>query len=287
VIVRSFLCQADLFTFGMALEIFGDERVSRHVGVEPSGDAFNAIELHATTNRPYNPMINSGAITGGLSGHLSPVRSDAITFATRPFVPGGTVDFTTTNVTASSASDYTATNGTLSFAPGETSKTFTVPAGTIVSVRLGETLGSKVSQSGQNFDATLAEPLVVEEKEVIPAGAGAHGVVVDAKPLGRFKGAASLQIALTSIKDYNVQTASVNRSAKGKGKRTAVMIGGGAGAGALIGALAGGGKGAAIGALVGGGAGTAGAAFTGNKDIVLPAETVVSFKLLQPIEVKI
>jgi hypothetical protein len=167
-----------------------------------------------------------------------------------------------------------------------TNKTYTVPAGTVISVRLGETLGSKTSQSGQNFDATLAEPVVVEEKEVIPAGAGAHGVVVDAKPLGRFKGAASLQIELTSIKDYNVQTASVNRSAKGKGKRTAVMIGGGAGAGALIGALAGGGKGAAIGALVGGGAGTAGAAFTGNKDIVLPAETVVSFKLLQPIEVK-
>ena len=64
------------------------------------------------------------------------------------------------------------------------------------------------------------------------------------------------------------------------------MVGGGAGAGALIGALAGGGKGAAIGALAGGGAGTAGAAFTGNKDLTLPAESAVSFKLLQPIEVK-
>jgi hypothetical protein len=166
-----------------------------------------------------------------------------------------------------------------------TSKSYTIPVGTVVSVRLGETLGSKTSQAGQNFDATLAEAVIVEQKEVIPAGADAHGTVVDAKPLGRFKGGASLQIALTSIKDYNVQTASVNRAAKGKGKRTAVMIGGGAGAGALIGALAGGGKGAAIGALVGGGAGTAGAAFTGNKDIVLPAETVVSFKLLQPIQV--
>jgi glutaminase len=51
------------FTFGMALEVFGDERVSRHVGVEPSGDAFNAIELQNGTNRPFNPMINSGAIT--------------------------------------------------------------------------------------------------------------------------------------------------------------------------------------------------------------------------------
>jgi hypothetical protein len=167
-----------------------------------------------------------------------------------------------------------------------TSKTYTIPPGTIVSVRLGETLGSKTSQPGQDFDATVAEPIVVEGKEIIPAGADAHGTVVDAKGLGHFKGGALLKIALTSIKDYKVQSESVNRAAKGKGKRSAVMIGGGAGAGALIGALAGGGKGAAIGALAGGGAGTAGAYFTGNKEVVLPAETMVSFKLLQPIEVK-
>jgi hypothetical protein len=64
------------------------------------------------------------------------------------------------------------------------------------------------------------------------------------------------------------------------------MIGGGAGAGALIGALAGGGKGAAIGALVGGGAGTAGSAFTGNRDVTLPAESAVSFKLESPLEIQ-
>jgi hypothetical protein len=56
--------------------------------------------------------------------------------------------------------------------------------------------------------------------------------------------------------------------------------------GALIGGLAGGGKGAAIGALAGAGAGTAGTAYTGNKDIVLPAESAVSFKLEQPLEIK-
>lgn len=51
------------FTFGMALEEFGDKEVAKHVGVEPSGDAFNAIQLQDGTNRPYNPMINTGAIT--------------------------------------------------------------------------------------------------------------------------------------------------------------------------------------------------------------------------------
>ncbi len=76
------------------------------------------------------------------------------------------------------------------------------------------------------------------------------------------------------------------RTATGKGKRTAVLAGGGAALGALIGGLAGGGKGAGIGALAGGGAGAGGAAFTGNKDIVLPAESALSFKLEQPIQVK-
>ena len=65
-----------------------------------------------------------------------------------------------------------------------------------------------------------------------------------------------------------------------------MAVGGGAGLGAIVGGLAGGGKGAAIGVLAGAGAGTAGAAFTGNKDIVLPAEATLSFKLLKPLEVK-
>lgn len=165
-----------------------------------------------------------------------------------------------------------------------------IPAGTVLTVRLGEALGSKTSQVGQTFTATLADAVEVDGKTVIPAGANASGTVVDAKPLGRFKGAASLQVKLTSINingaDQAIETSSVMRTEKGKGKRTAGMIGGGAGLGALIGGLAGGGKGAAIGAVAGAGAGTAGTAYTGNKDVVLPAESALSFKLEQPLEVK-
>src|SRR5437868_7258272 len=75
----------------------------------------------------------------------------------------------------------------------------TIPAGTVLTVRLGESVGSKTSQPGQSFSATLADPVVVEGKTVIPTGANATGTVVDAKPLGRFKGGASLTLKLTSI----------------------------------------------------------------------------------------
>lgn len=165
----------------------------------------------------------------------------------------------------------------------------TIPANAVITVRTSQELGSKISQSGDTFTATVARPVDVGGAVVIPDGAKATGTVVAAHPLGRFKGGALLELRLTSVeingRSVPVETAAIARTEKGKGKRTATLIGGGAGLGAIIGGIAGGGKGAAIGALAGAGAGTAGTAFTGNKEIVIPAEYALSFKLKNPVEV--
>jgi hypothetical protein len=165
-----------------------------------------------------------------------------------------------------------------------------VPTGTTLTVRLRNSVGSKISSPGDSFSATLASAVAVDGSTVIRAGASARGSVVDAKPLGKFKGGASLELRLTSItvngSEQKIETSAISRAIKGKGKRTAVIAGGGTALGALIGGLAGGGKGAAIGAAAGGGAGVGGAAFTGNKEIVFPAESALSFRLKSPLEVK-
>jgi hypothetical protein len=166
----------------------------------------------------------------------------------------------------------------------------TIPSGKVLTVRLSDGVGSKISQPGQSFGGSLLKSVEVNGEVAIPAGARVEGVVVDAKPLGRFAGGALLQLKLNSIQvdgdQLPVQTATFTQTLKGKGKRTAVMAGGGAGLGALIGGLAGGGKGALIGAAAGGGAGTAGTAFTGNKEIVLPAESAVPFTLKAQLKIK-
>jgi glucose/arabinose dehydrogenase len=167
--------------------------------------------------------------------------------------------------------------------------TVVIPAGTDLRVRLDEDVGSKISRPGDSFEATVADDIVVDGRTVIPRGAAAAGTVIDAKSLGHFKGGALLELRLERVKtrwgSYPVATSTMERMEKGKGKRTTGFAAGGGALGAIIGGLAGGGKGAAIGALAGAGAGTAGSAVTGNHEILLPAETLVTFRLEHSVHV--
>jgi len=169
-------------------------------------------------------------------------------------------------------------------------KPIVVKAGNKIVITADEPVSSKTSSPGDHFDASIAEPVVVGDKVVIPKGSKATGTVTEAKSAGKFKGNAAISLTLSSVtvhgEEYRLKTTEVTESGKGRGKRTAVGAGGGAAVGAIIGALAGGGKGAAIGAGAGAGAGTAGAAFTGDKDITIRPETKLTFELSEPLEVK-
>lgn len=165
-----------------------------------------------------------------------------------------------------------------------------VPEGTVLSIRMSQTINVKHAEAGQSFTGTIVNPIMVEGNTVIPSGATAEGMVVQAHKRGHFKGASYLQLTLTGLnihgQHYRIDTSSVTRTKKGKGKRSAAFIGGGTGLGMLIGGVATGGVGLLVGGLAGAGAGTGVAAFTGNKDVTIPAESVVNFKLAAPIHLR-
>ena len=157
----------------------------------------------------------------------------------------------------------------------------TIPAGTPVTVRIGSEISSGTAEVGRTFEGSLTKSLVVGGKTIAPAGSTVHGKVTLAKSSGRLHEPGELSIRLTSIQAHGhsiaVTSSPYHITGKSHMKSNATKIGGGAAAGAIIGAIAGGGKGAAIGTLAGAGAGTGVAAATGKQEAVIPAEHAVTF----------
>jgi glucose/arabinose dehydrogenase len=213
--------------------------------------------------------------------------------STPPQPATSTTNSSDANNSAANSANSTAPNGQ-NGAPAQPAPTplppIEVPAGKVLTVTLDQTINSKIANNGDSFAASLAEPVTVDANVALPIGTKVRGTIVTAQSAGKFKGNALLQLTLDSVSvngtRYSIQTSEFEDAGKGRGKRTAIGAGGGAAFGAIIGAVAGGGKGAAIGALAGGGAGTAAAGFTGKKDIVLPAETRLHFKLVQPVSIQ-
>jgi hypothetical protein len=155
----------------------------------------------------------------------------------------------------------------------------TIPVGTSVSVRLGQTISSDKARAGDSWSGTLHNDVVVDGRRIARRGDPVAGKVVDAKASGRLSGTALLALQVTSVNGAPVLTSTVTRQGSSHKGRDVKAVGGTAAAGAIIGALAGGGKGAAIGAGAGAAAGTAGAAATGKKDVRIPVETILTFRV--------
>lgn len=158
-----------------------------------------------------------------------------------------------------------------------------VPAGTAIMIRLEQSVSSKNAAANQKVKASVAQNVVIHGKLLIPRGSPAAVYVAEAVPSGRLSTPAKLLLRLDAVtvggRAYPVSAHLAGEEGKSHKKRNEVAIGGGAAAGAIIGAIAGGGKGAAIGGAAGAGAGTAGAAATGKKDISFEPETALSFRL--------
>jgi BON domain-containing protein len=173
--------------------------------------------------------------------------------------------------------------------PPPVAKTVTVASGTVIPIRMTDTLDSASTQSNSVFHGSLASDLIVDGMLVARSGAAVTGRVITAKDATHFSGSSELSIELTRLDTVDhpvdVVTDAFTKQGNGRGKNTAAKTGGGAALGAIIGALAGGGKGAAIGAVTGGGVGAGVNGVTRGQQVQIPTETLVSFHLQSPISV--
>jgi BON domain len=168
-------------------------------------------------------------------------------------------------------------------------KTYTIPAGTVFTVRMVDSIDSSRHRPGEEFAATIDAPVAVGERVIIPRGSDARVRLIQSQSAGRIKGQSELEVELVGVAvdnmTYALETSVVEKKGASEGKRTAATVGGGAVLGGLIGAIAGKGKGAAIGAAVGAGAGTAVGAVTKGQQVNIPSEAKLDFTLKVPLSV--
>jgi hypothetical protein len=167
-----------------------------------------------------------------------------------------------------------------------------IPAGTSIVIRINQHINVKHSHVGERFTGEVAEDVATQPGApiIVPRGTHVSGVVDASHRRGHFKGSSILELRLTSMTlnglEYPLDTHDIVRTKKGKGKRSGAFIGGGAGLGMLVGGVATGGVGLVVGGLAGGGLGTAVAGMTGNRDIDIPAESLMRFRLADDLVVQ-
>jgi hypothetical protein len=167
----------------------------------------------------------------------------------------------------------------------------TLPGGTDIPVRITQTLDSATTQSGDKFTGVVASDIVIDNLVVLPQGTPVTGHVDAAQDAAHFKGSSLLTISLAAInrkgEHIDIATEPYTKQGEGRGKNTAEKIGGGAAVGAILGGILGGGKGAAIGSVAGGGVGAGAQGVTRGQQVQIASETVVRFRLSDPIIVHV
>jgi hypothetical protein len=165
----------------------------------------------------------------------------------------------------------------------------TIPADTLIEVRMIDSVDSERTRLGQTFRASLDEPIVVNGQQVVPRGADVICKLVDDKQSGKIQGRTVLTLALQNIQIngrlVDVTSNDVTEQSSSRGARSAKVVGGTAAVGAIIGAIAGGGKGAAIGAGSGAAVGTGAQVLTKGQTVKIPSETRLTFRLQQPVQI--
>jgi hypothetical protein len=156
-----------------------------------------------------------------------------------------------------------------------------IPPGSNLQVRVSEKLSSETANVGDHFHGALTAPVVANGRTLFPRGAEVTGEVVNVERSGRLSSPGELHLALKTIRSsgrtYALDVAPIVIKGDSHTKSNVTKIGGGAAAGAIIGAIVGGGKGAAIGTGVGAAAGTATAAATGKKAAEVQSEDVLTW----------
>lgn len=169
--------------------------------------------------------------------------------------------------------------------------TAVVPAGTVVEVRLQESLSTKTNQAGESFEMQLDEDLIVDGKLLAPEASRVIGRLTHVKKSGKVEGLAQLRMDLQKIvvgdEEYSLKSNILSYEAEGTVKEDAKKVGIGAGVGALIGAIAGGKKGAAVGTAVGAGAGTGTVLATSGEEVEFKIEQLFEFTLQRDVKMKV
>jgi hypothetical protein len=258
-----------------------------------------AVVLMAGCESKQDQAIDAAKKQAAATGQAQQVVSidkngNTTTTTVQPPAPGQTTQAVTTTVTpgtgapapgpATPADPNAPAQAVAGGAPVIRPADVNIPAGSSLAIRINQGINVKTTPAGARFDGEVVEPWAdANGRVILPKGTPVAGIVDESHRRGHFKGSSILELRLTSLTlngtQYPLETHDLTRTKKGKGKRSAAFIGGGTGLGMLIGGVASGGVGLVVGGLAGAGAGTAVGGLTGNRDLDIPAESIVRFRL--------